>query len=196
MGTVILNSPDLKRLIEPQAAMVSPMENEGLVIQKFRPELLSRRGEATAWVLTLVLLGGLFLVRSRLPGLSFAAYLFLGFFVFASLSISLGNWMDRQTEIKLDARGVAYKNGLRSSHLDWGEIERVSVSSSRLGDKVHVIGQEAHFHFRLLGEINYQGQTRGRVGFQEGDLIVETILEKSGLQLVETEASTRDYLRV
>ena len=171
------------------------MEDTGSADKTYRPELLSRRGEITAWVFTLLLLGVWLVVRGRLPGLGFGAYLFLGFFIFAALSISLGNWMDRQTEIKVDAQGITYKNGLRHSYMDWEQVDKVSVSAGQLGGKVHVVGADSHFHFRLMEEIKYQGQTRGRVGFPEGDQVLQTILERSGLQEIETETATREYGR-
>ena len=171
------------------------MEEKRSEINTYRPELLSRRGEVTAWAFTLLLLGVLLVVRARLPDLSFGAYLFLGFFVFAALSISLGNWMDRQTELQFDAHGITYRNGLRHSSVTWAAVDKVSVTPSRLGDKVHVVGANSHFHFRLMGEIKYQGQTRGRVGFPDGEQILQTILERSGLQEIETAAATRVYAR-
>lgn len=171
------------------------MDNEVSQVQGFRPELLSRRGEYTAWILASVTFVVVLIFRARLPNLSFSAYLVLGFFLLAALSISLGNWMDRQTEINIDDQGIGYKNGLRHSQLTWDKIEKVMVSPGQLGEKVHVIGADSHFHFRMMGEIKYQGQTRGRVGFPAGEEILQTILEQSDLKLTESESSTRYYAR-
>ena len=171
------------------------MDKEVSQVQDFRPELLSRRGEYTAWILASVTFVVVLIFRARLPNLSFSAYLVLGFFLLASLSISLGNWMDRKTEIKIDDQGIKYKNGLRRSHLNWDQIIKVMVSPSQLGKKVHVIGADSHFHYRMMGEIKYQGQTRGRVGFPAGEEILQTILEHSDLILTESELSTRKYVR-
>ncbi len=155
--------------------------------QEFRPELLSRRGEFTAWILTSVIFVVVLIFRTRTPKLSISAYLFLGFFLLAALIISLGNWMDRQTEIMIDDQHIGYKNGLRRSQLAWDQIEKVVVTPSQLGEKVHVVGNTSHFHFRMMGEIKYQGQTRGRVGFPAGEEILQTILEKSGLIITKSE---------
>ena len=171
------------------------MDNNVSPVQEFRPELLSRRGELTAWVLASVTLIVVLIVRTRWPTISIGVYLFLSFFLFAAMSITLGNWMDRQTEIKIDDQGIGYKNGLRHSYLNWDQIVRVVISPSQLGEKVHVVGSDSHFHFRMMGEIKYQGQTRGRVGFPAGAEILQTILERGSLQLSKSETKTRYYAR-
>jgi len=148
----------------------------------FRPELLSRRGEFIAWGTSiLVLLGWLILSLNGRQILS--AVPFLGIIlVLAALAISLGNWMDRKTELRLDAGGVTYENGLRHAALKWNEINEIRVFPSKWGKKVHVLGATAHFNFRTLGEVKVQDEVKGRMGFAEGDKILSVMLEQANLK--------------
>ena len=117
------------------------------------------------------------------------------FLLFSALSISLGNWMDRQTMIRLGVGGVEFENGLRKSRLKWEEIDRIQVFPSAWGKKVQVIGAGSHFSFRTLGEVNYMGESRGRLGFAEGELILQRILESSHLGDMKTLNSGYYYAR-
>jgi len=148
----------------------------------FRPELLSRRGEFIAWGTSiLVFLGWLILSLNgrQVP----SAVPFLGIIlVLAALAISLGNWMDRKTELRLDAGGVTYENGLRYAALKWKEINEIRVFPSKWGKKVNVLGATAHFSFRTLGEVKVQDEVKGRMGFAEGDKILSVMLEQANLK--------------
>jgi hypothetical protein len=146
----------------------------------FKPELLSRRGELTAWALTLAAAVGLYFLAQR-QVVPFWAWFFVGILAFSSVSISLGNWMDRQTFIRLDAGGVAYQNGLRKAQLDWDAIREVRTAPARWGTSVQVIGGQAHFAFSTLGEMKFQGQERGRTGFVEGQAVLDEIILRAGL---------------
>jgi hypothetical protein len=163
--------------------------------QEFRPELLSRRGEGIAWASTLMVgLGWLVLRLSgqRPPG----AVVFLGLILLlAALSISLGNWMDRHTLIRLDTTGIEFTNGLRHVRLPWEEIRQVRVLPSRWGSKVQVFGARAYFHFRTLGEVRVQGELKGRMGFEKGEEILQQIIQNSQLQLAERSNEEYDYTR-
>ncbi|MFU8771258.1 MAG: hypothetical protein ACNA8H_02425 [Anaerolineales bacterium] len=151
-------------------------------MNEFTPELVSRRGELLAWSSTvLVTLAWIILSQAdqRIP---FAVPLLALILLFASLSISLGNWMDRQTVIRLSAAGIAFRNGLRNLHLRWADIKQVKVLPSNWGNKVHVISDQAHFQFRTLGEVKFQGEVKGRMGFPEGKYILEQIISQANLK--------------
>jgi hypothetical protein len=45
-----------------------------------------------------------------------------------------------------------------------------------------VLGEDAHFEFRTLGDVQAYGKTIGRVGFEDGERILKHILERSNLQ--------------
>lgn len=162
--------------------------------QEFTPERMSRRGEYTAWGMALLTAGAwiiLDLASRPLPGGFRTLAVFL---VVLALGISLSNWMDRRTSLQLGPEGVHFNNGLRNVTLDWGDIRRVEVLPGGWGKKVRVIGSSAYFEFRTLGEVRVQGDVKGRMGFPEGDKILQTILQKGGLHLVEeTSGGARYY---
>ena len=162
--------------------------------REFHPELLSRRGEWTAWALTLAAsIGMWFLNRSGyIPAW---AWIFWAFLLFSSLSISLGNWLDRNTVIWLEADGIRFEDGLRRVRLNWQEVQKVAVLPARLGKTVQVIGERSHFEFKTLGEVQFQGQVRGRTGFLEGQAILDVILREAGLVLVEESDNAYYYAR-
>ena len=161
---------------------------------EFRPVLISRRGEWTAWVLAFVAsIGMWFLNRSGyIPSWT---WIFWSFLLFSGISISLGNWLDRNTIIKVGADGVSFENGLRRVRLHWHEIQKVAVLPSRWGKAVQVIGERSHFSFKTLGEVQFQGEVRGRTGFTDGQAILEIILHKTGLELVEESNNAYYYAR-
>ena len=147
----------------------------------FHPELLSRRGEFIAWGTSLIVFLGWLILSLNGRQVPFAVP-FLGIIlVLAALAISLGNWMDLKTELRLDADGVTYENGLRFAALKWNEINEISVFPSKWGKKVHVSGATAHFNLRTLGEVKVQDEVKGRMGFAEGDKILSVILEQANL---------------
>jgi hypothetical protein len=149
----------------------------------YNPELLPRRGEFTAWALTLLAAIGLYFLSLRGP-LPFWAWFFVVFLAFSAASISLGNWMDRKTFIRLEADGVTFENGLRKTHLSWGVLKEVRTAPARWGTSVQVIGEQAHFSFSTLGEMQFQGQSRGRTGFVDGKFILDEIIRSAGLTKV------------
>ena len=89
--------------------------------------------------------------------------------------------MDRRTRIVIEASGVAFYNGLRKTNLDWNLILEVRVAPARWGSSVQVIGQQSHFSFSTLGEMEFQGKSRGRTGFVAGKEILDEILGSAGL---------------
>ena len=146
----------------------------------YTPELLSRQSEITAWALAVAARMGLYFLSQRAVLPFWAWFLFI-ILVFSAASISLGNWMDRKTFIRLDDGGVSYENGLRKAHLTWEAIKEVRTAPARWGTSVQVIGPQAHFAFSTLGEMQFQGQLRGRTGFAAGKEILDTILHSAGL---------------
>ncbi len=149
--------------------------------QEFRPEMTSRRGEWIAWALALGLGAVLLFANQALPALSAFVWLFEGFLVFSAMSISLGNWMDRKTVIRVDDLGIAFENGLRSVRLAWSEVRNVAVMQMRGGRRAQVLGPASHFSFKLLSETNLFGQTF-RTGFEAGQQILDLVVNASGLQ--------------
>jgi hypothetical protein len=148
----------------------------------FHPELLSRRGEFIAWGTSLIVFLGWLIISLKGRRVPFAVP-FLGIIlVLAALAVSLGNWMDRKTELRVDTDGVNYENGLRYAALKWNEINEIRVFPSKWGKKIHVLGATAHFNFRTLGEVKVQDEVKGRMGFAEGDKILSLMLEQANLK--------------
>lgn len=170
------------------------MDGEGEAME-FRPELVSRRGEFTAWGLTLVVALGwaiLLLSGRQVP----RAVPFMAVFLLLSgLGISLSNWMDRQTVIRLDENSVTFDNGLRHTHLGMDEIRKILVTPSSWGKKVSVIGPQSHFEFRTLGEVRFAGEVKGSLGFRQGEQILSRLVSTSGLHPVERGLSGEYYAR-
>ena len=162
---------------------------------EYRPELLPRRGEMIAWgAALLALVAWALLLVLEIP-VNFVFKLLAVFLLLSALAISLGNWTDRRTFIRLSADGVHFENGLRRAHLRWDEIRRVQVFPSAWGKKVHVLGEPAHFDFRTLGEVSLDGEIKGRMGFTDGELILQTILKKAALREIEQPGKGSYYVR-
>jgi hypothetical protein len=162
--------------------------------REFRPELLSRRGEWTAWALALAASVGMWFLH-RDGYIPAWAWIFWAFLLFSGVSISLGNWLDRTTIIWLEANGIRFENGLRHVRLGWDEVQKVAVLPARWGRSVQVIGKKSHFDFKTFGEVQFQGEVRGRTGFSEGQTILDVILHETGLMLVEESNNAYYYAR-
>jgi hypothetical protein len=118
-----------------------------------RPELLPRQGERNAWLFALLasLALGLLHLQGVVPVFS---WIFVIFLLVSALSISLGNWMDRRTVLRLADDGVAFENGLRRVSLTWSQISEVRIRPTRWGEQIQVIGEQSHFSFNTLGSCN------------------------------------------
>ncbi|MEW6242558.1 MAG: hypothetical protein AB1564_17290 [Chloroflexota bacterium] len=150
--------------------------------REFRPEILPRRGELTAWGLSVGLTVLMLIVNSLWGAVPGFVWAFLTFLLFSASSISLGNWVDRRTVIRLEAGGIHFENGLRSVSLTWPEVQNVAVVASRAGKRVQVQGESSHFTFKLYSETRLLGQTM-RSGFEGGQEILDTVLKSSNLVL-------------
>lgn len=163
--------------------------------QVFRPETISRKGERNAWILAgIALIVELVMIwRYATPPLWITVLLI--FLLLSAILISLSNWVDRTTALILETDGLVYRNGLRNVSMKWDQIEKLRVTPDRWGSRVHVSGSGAHFNFRLLSEIEFQGKVRGQMGFPEGESILNEIIRSSGLSLTEDNDQDRYYAR-
>ena len=164
----------------PKSFIIYPV-NTSSELQIFKPELVSRRSELIAW-LSAVLVNGTWIVMLLL-GQSMSFWLpILGIpLLLIAFGMSLGNWMDRHTFLKLESQGVAFNNGLRNVQLAWLEIKEVRVLPAQWGQKVQVFGEDSYFGFHTLGEIEANGRVLGRTGFVEGERVLKQILERAEL---------------
>jgi hypothetical protein len=163
--------------------------------REFRPHLSARSSEITTW--TLVALTGAawwFLSRGDSIAPSFITWMF-SIFVFVALGTSLGNWMDRQTVLRLTSQGVEFSNGLRNVKLKWDAIRAVNVTPSRWGQSAHVVGETGHFQLRLSSEVNLLGRVKEPIGFADSQEILHEVIERSGLMRVEHDQPGSYYAR-
>ena len=90
--------------------------------------------------------------------------------------------MDRKTILQIDDDGISFENGLRKVKIEWDDIKQIDVYTSRWGKKVRVNGAEERFEFRTLGEVDLRGKEKGRMGFEKGEDILITIVERTGFE--------------
>ncbi len=159
------------------------------------PELLSRKSEKLTWALFAISFVSLLLLRLHFGILHIPAAIFVLLLFLAAGSISLGNWMDRHTSIVIDANGVSFSNGIRHAAFKWQEIDKIHVLESHWGNRVQVLGKSAHFEFRTLGKVILNGDLKGQLGFKDGDVILQTLLEKSGLRNTSVSEKNVYYTR-
>jgi hypothetical protein len=164
-------------------------------VHEFQPETMSRRGEGILWALALVSLAVLVVLKVSGSRISPWNLAFPGLMLLSAGGISLGNWMDRHTVLVLGPDGLSFRNGLRSVHLNWDQVQAMQVIPTRWGDQVHVNGPGTHFSFRTMAEISHSGEVRNRMGFAQGAFIIEQIIRHSGLEKIEQPERGRYYAR-
>lgn len=165
--------------------------------------MIPRKGERTAWLLLGISVVFLTVSLWSNNKLTWLAVVLVAVLFLSAGSISLGNWVDRKTVLKLNQDGVIFQNGLRSVDLGWNEIQAINVMDSAWGQRVQVRGpatpsspgQSSGFTFRTLGEVWMQGELKGQMGFAEGESILKNILQNSGLKLTETNDKSSYYSR-
>lgn len=142
----------------------------------YKPVQNSRKPEIYAWLL-FVAITTLLVAIPNSGFLRIAGILLMIFFLFSAIAMSIGNWMNRNTKLKLTQQGVVFENALQTVDMGYKNISRVEVHSRRVNDKIIVVGDnERSFGFDLYNEIFLNNKSGGAVGFRDGELILETIL--------------------
>lgn len=162
--------------------------------KEYYPELLPRRGEWLAWSAGLGLMVGLFLLNAQTGEISITYWIFAGLIIFFAMSISLGNWMDRRSVIRVGQNGIDFNNGLRSVQMTWSEINSVLVTPTQLGKRIQVQGTRSHFAFKTFWQSKLGGQEM-RTGFPDGQQILDIIQRESGLSRKAEDNGTVYYSR-
>jgi hypothetical protein len=162
---------------------------------EFRPESISRRGEWMTWVLTVISLAALAFLHTQTAQVSIWYYIFVLFMLFTAASISLSNWMDRNTVLTLKPDGIDFRNGLRNVSLQWDQLSEVRVFPSRFGKQVYIQGEFSHFNFRTLSVLERKGEVRNQMGFAQGEHIIQQILTASRLEQVDQSGKGNYYAR-
>ena len=163
-------------------------------IKIYTPELLPRDGEIYAWLLSIVAALGLFFLSLR-AGIPYWAWFLFIIFLFSAFSMTLGNWMDRKTHLEISPEGLRYENGLRKTSITWENLQEVRTAPARWGTSVQVIGTNGHFSYSTLGEMQFQGQIRGKTGFIAGEEILDVIIPNSLLKKNVSSGQFSTYLR-
>jgi len=161
--------------------------------REYRPVAGSRRGEYTAWILTIVVLATGLLLPEQLDALQLASWFLTGLFGLAGALISFGNWVGRHTVLRLDEDGLAFSNGLRRVRMAWKMVEALRVQPGPLGKQVEVFGEQASFRLRTSGELTWQGEVRDRIGFERGEEIMDIIIAMTELEMTDRSADSSYY---
>jgi hypothetical protein len=124
-----INQDETLLELEKISFIIYPMDS-GQDIKEFRPELIPRRGEAIAWLGTLIVAVAIAILVVTGNRVSFWLLILGVPLALVSIGISLGNWMDRHTVMQLSEQGVRYRNGLR-------RVEPSGGKRCRFSAKVH-----------------------------------------------------------
>jgi hypothetical protein len=162
---------------------------------EYKPELISRRGEAIAWACVLLVAAGILLLTLSGKPVNWLVTLLEAMLLLSAALISLGNWSDRKTTLRLDVHAIEFKNGLRQVKLGWDEVKEVRVTPSPWGNKVEVYSEKSHFSFRTLAEVKVRGELKGRFGFVRGEEILRQIVLHSNLEIIDEPGAGYYYVR-
>lgn len=153
--------------------------------QEFHPELVSRRGELIAWGSALLVNGAWIILILSPQKVTLWVPILAVPLTLVAFGISLGNWMDRHTIIKMCLEDIYYSNGLRRVRLQWHDIQEVRVLPAQWGKKIQVFGNQSYFGFHTIAKVKVDGRELGRTGFRDGDLILIELLERAKLVVME-----------
>ncbi|MEK6221710.1 MAG: hypothetical protein N2D54_05635 [Chloroflexota bacterium] len=159
---------------------------------EFKPFTQPRRAEVSAWVMAIVVLIVAKILSQGNGSPSLVTWLLSLFFLISAASISFGNWLDANTLLNISKDKIAFKNGLRNVTFAWHEIETVQVHPSKWGDRVFVLSNKAKFSFQMTGQVTISGKNQ-QTGFSQGKAILETIVDKGGLEAKQSESNGKYY---
>jgi len=162
--------------------------------QIFRPDVLPRRNEFIAWGVFILAAVAFLIFRTNDQLPAWVAYGVALLFVLAA-GLSLGNWMDRRTQLAFSVEGLEFQNGLRHIKMSWRDVQSVQVAPSGVGKAVRVTASRGRFSFTVSGGMRLLGKRRGKFGFGEGDELVKEIVRRSGLPLAGHNGTSYYYAR-
>jgi hypothetical protein len=151
----------------------------------FRPAPVDRRGEGVAWLLSLALAGGLFLLRRLSGGVPWLGLVFLALLVALAALVSIGNWLEARTSIRIDGDGIEERTPLRSVRLAWGEVAELWAWPASLGWRILVRGAGGQILFRTGERMSSPRGAELRLGFPEGERMAAHVRSASRLSLPE-----------
>ncbi|MEJ2486214.1 MAG: hypothetical protein P8Y72_04360 [Anaerolineales bacterium] len=146
----------------------------------YKPIKNSRRPEFLAWLLSFCLV--LFLFISPVGGFFRLGGIVLGsFFLVSAVVISLGNWQNRKLFLRLSKDNIRFFNGIKESSVGWDEIQRVEVFRGRFNDKINLVSESGRISFDIVGLEQLNRDKIPHYGFQEGEEILNLILDQTNL---------------
>ena len=146
--------------------------------QTLKPIQNPRRSEMTAWFLSLCLI--LILIFSTEGGFfKVGGIILCTFFLISAVIISLGNWQNRKTVLRLSRDQIWYFNGIKESSLSWEEIQRVEVYSGRFNDKISLVSDSGIIRFDIVNLEHFDQDKTPNYGFKEGVKILNSILDQT-----------------
>ena len=148
--------------------------------QIFKPPQNPRKPEILAWVLASISS----MVKILFPTSGFfnlAGTIFVLSFLISAVIISIGNWTNRSSELTISEDKIRFFNGLKETSFYWEDITRVEVYKGQFNDKISVVSTLGRLNFDIHRIAIEAGKTSPSHGFEDGELILKTILEKTNL---------------
>ncbi|MCB2180167.1 hypothetical protein KQH54_03495 [bacterium] len=152
--------------------------------QNFKPLLNPRRSEVIAWVFFTAIVGILIFIPTT-GFVRIGGYFLAFFFFFSAVVMTMANWQNRRMLLSLSADGIRFENGLQTITMPWEKIRQVEVYPGRVNDKIVVKDADQRFAFDMYKEVVVKGKVTGKVGFEQGEQILETIFHFADIDVSE-----------
>jgi len=137
--------------------------------EAFQPAKPNRRGELLAWACCLTLAVTAAVQARVTEGFPYTAVALLAFFFLAGATTSFGNWLERQTSVRLTPDGVTYSSPIRNLSLGWEKIETLTALPAGQGWRLVVQGAGRLFQFRTPVPPVEGGREAVPIGFPDGE---------------------------
>lgn len=160
--------------------------------QTYKPIQNSRRPELLAWFFSFCII--FILIFSPQTGLfRIGGVILATFFLLSAVTISLGNWQNRNSVLKLSKDKIWYFNGVKELSFTWDEIQRVEVFRGRFNDKINLVSESGSISFDIIGLEQFNQDKTPYYGFREGAEILNFILKQTNLNEQKQDGSGYYY---
>jgi hypothetical protein len=160
-----------------QGAEVIPAQTD----RTFEPTAPDRRGEGLAWLSAAGSGLGTLLLSLKEGSLSGWGMGLTTFLLALAALVTFGNWIDRNTRIRFEKRGVRYSSPLRKEIMSWEGIRSLIAIPMGSGWRIEVRADSGRFHFRTGSSLRFGSFDEMHIGFPEGDPIAKRILDMAEL---------------
>jgi hypothetical protein len=141
----------------------------------FSPAAVDRRGEGVGWLLTAGLAAGLAVIFWRSGGVPWLGLVLLVILIGLSSLVSLGNWLESNTTIRLDVAGIEERQPLHSVALRWDEILELWAWPASRGWRILVRGTGGQILFRTGERLVSARGPELRLGFPQGEQLAARV---------------------